>query len=40
MHFMSEPFLGEKRHMTVGCQQQVLAGALDSVEVAVLAEVN
>ena len=34
---MSEPFLGR---MTVRCQQRVLAGALDSVEVAVLAEVN
>ena len=37
---MSEPFLGEKRRMTVRCQQRVPAGALDSVEVAVLAEVN
>ena len=37
---MSEQFLGEKRRMTVRCQQRVPAGALDSVEVAVLAEVN
>ena len=37
---MSEPFLSEKRRMTVRCQQRVPADALDSVEVAVLAEVN